>query len=70
MKVRLEKATEFYERKKLPHPTIPNTSDWNLACSTLDIKLWSCYTEFTSEEQKSLKKTIQYLKRHMTREAK
>lgn len=63
--MKLESYKQYTERKKLPHPTIPNTGDWKLACSTLDIKLWSCYTEFTSEEQKSLKKTIQYLKRHM-----
>ena len=65
MKVKLESYKQYTERKKLPHPTIPNTSDWKLACSTLDVKLWSCYTEFSNEEQKSLKKTIQYLKRHM-----
>jgi exonuclease III len=68
--MKLESYKQYTERKKLPHPTIPNTGDWNLACSTLDTKLWSCYTEFTSEEQESLKKTIQYLKRHMTGETK
>jgi len=69
MKARLEKATEFYERKKLPHPTIPNTGDWNLACKTLE-EMRKVPSLFNSEELDSLKKTIQYLKRHMTGEAK
>jgi len=70
MEVKLESAIEFYARKALPHPTIPNTSDWILACNTLEFKVFEASKDFTKEEMKSLKKTIQYLKKYMTREMK
>jgi hypothetical protein len=65
--MKLESYKQYTERKKLPHPTIPNTGDWNLACKTLE-EMRKVPSLFNSEELDSLAKTIQYLKRHMTGE--
>jgi hypothetical protein len=67
--MKLESYKQYTERKKLPHSTIPNTGDWNLACKTLE-EMRKVPSLFNSEELDSLAKTIQYLKRHMTGEAK
>jgi len=69
MKVKLQSYSDFCARKMLPHPTIPNTRDWNLACTTLE-EMSKVPSLFNSEELESLTKTIRYLKRHMTGETK
>jgi hypothetical protein len=65
--MKLESYKQYTERKKLPHPTIPNASDWKLACSTLE-EMRKVPSLFNGDELASLTKTIQYLKRHMTGE--
>jgi hypothetical protein len=65
--MKLKSLTQYQERKKLSHPTIPNTSDWKLASDTL-VEMRKVPSLFNGEELASLAKTIQYLKRHMTGE--
>ena len=65
MEVKLESYKQYMERKKLPHPTIPNTSDWRIACEALE-EMRKVPSLYEGEELASLTKTIQYLRRYMT----
>jgi hypothetical protein len=68
MEVKLESYKQYTERKKLPHPTIPNTSDWRMASNALlELVEENRYNPMVTD---SLVKTIRYLKRYMTGEAK
>jgi hypothetical protein len=68
MKVKLERYSDFCARKVLPSKTIPNTSDWRMASNALlELVEENRYNSMVTD---SLVKTIRYLKRHMTGEAK
>ena len=64
--MKLESLTQYKERKKLLHQTIPNTSDWRMASNALlELVEENRYNPIVTD---SLVKTIRYLKRHMTGE--